>query len=233
MNEMGKKRRELMRMIGVMSGGAAIAGWGSLAAAAKAPVEQEDVSPGEDLMREHGLLNRILLIYEEAVWRLEGHSALKPELLARSAGIIRRFVEDYHERLEEDYLFPRFEEKRLYTDLVSTLRAQHQAGRRLTDEVLRLTKGTALRGGDKRALKELLRAFIRMYRPHEAREDTVLFPAFHKIVSSQEYDLLGDKFEDKENQLFSNEGFEKNVDEVTAIERELGIYDLAQFTPRT
>ncbi|AHF17361.1 hypothetical protein NIASO_06125 [Niabella soli DSM 19437] len=30
-----------------------------------------------------------------------------------------------------------------------------------------------------------------MYRPHEAREDTVLFPAFRKIVSRHEYDSLG------------------------------------------
>ena len=26
-------------------------------------------------------------------------------------------------------------------------------------------------------------AFIRMYRPHEAREDTVLFPALHKVFT--------------------------------------------------
>ena len=42
---------------------------------------------------------------------------------------------------------------------------------------------------------ESLRAFIRMYNPHEAREDTVLFPGFRKIVSGHEYDSLGEDFE--------------------------------------
>lgn len=40
-----------------------------LASAAEAG-EEEEISPAEDLMREHGVLNRILLIYEEAVSRV-------------------------------------------------------------------------------------------------------------------------------------------------------------------
>ena len=36
----------------------------------------------------------------------------------------------------------------------------------------------------------------------------------------------------KEHQLFGEDGFEKMVDRVAAIEKTLGIYDLAQFTPR-
>ena len=68
-------------------------------------------------------------------------------------------------------------------------------------------------------------------RPREAREDTILFPAFRKIVSEHEYDALGEEFEKKENQLFHDDGFEKNVNAVAKLEKELGIYDLAQFTP--
>jgi hemerythrin-like domain-containing protein len=74
--------------------------------------------------------------------------------------------------------------------------------------------------------------FIRMYSPHEAREDTVLFPAFHKIVSSNEYDSLGEDFEKKENDLFGDDGFGKMVDRVANIEKALGTYDLSQFTPK-
>jgi hypothetical protein len=73
---------------------------------------------------------------------------------------------------------------------------------------------------------------VRMYEPHEAREDTVLSPAFRKIVSKHEADALGEDFEKKENQIFHGDGFEKNVDAVAKWEKELGIYDLAQFTPK-
>lgn len=78
-----------------------------------------------------------------------------------------------------------------------------------------------------------IRAFNRMYAPHEAREDTVLFPAFRGIVSGHEYDALGEDFEKKENQLFGQDGFEKMVDKVAGIEKELGIYELSQFTLKT
>ena len=71
-----------------------------------------------------------------------------------------------------------------------------------------------------------------MHRPHEAREDTVLFPALRQIVSKHEFDSLGEDFEKKEHQLFGEDGFEKIVDRVAAIEKELGIDDLSQFTPR-
>lgn len=193
----------------------------------------EEVSPGEDLMREHGLLKRILLIYAEAIRRLEAKEDLPPKAIADSAGIIRAFVEDYHEKLEEDHLFPRFRTAFKLVGLVEVLEAQHKAGRKLTDVTLRLATPQTLKADDdRRTLIASLQQFIRMYNPHEAREDTILFPAFHEIVSQNEYDALGEEFEKKENQLFGAGGFEKNVARVEAIEKTLEIYDLAQFTPK-
>ncbi len=193
----------------------------------------EEVSPGEDLMREHGLLKRILLIYGEAIHRLKTKMDLPPKALADSAGIIRAFVEDYHEKLEEEHLFPRFRKAGKLVDLVDVLEAQHKAGRKLTEVTLRLATPQALKSdGDRRKLIVSLEKFIRMYNPHEAREDTILFPAFHEIVTQIEYDALGEEFEKKENQLFGDGGFEKNVAQVEAIEKTMGIYDLAQFTPK-
>ena len=65
-----------------------------------------------------------------------------------------------------------------------------------------------------------------MYRPHAAREDTVLFPAFHAMLSAKEYDRLGDLFEDKENELFGKNGFKSTVNKVADLEKSLGIYEL-------
>lgn len=195
--------------------------------------EAEEVSPPEDLMREHGVLNRILLIYEEGIRRLESPGGELPvHVLDSAAGIVRTFVEDYHEKLEETQLFPRFERAGTLTELVSTLRAQHDAGRRLTDEVRALLAGAGPADDASRAaLAGTLRSFIRMYRPHEAREDTVLFPAIRSIVSPHEFAALGEDFERQEHELFGEDGFERIVDEVAGLERELGIHDLAQFTP--
>ena len=113
------------------------------------------------------------------------------------------------------------------------LRTQHQAGRRVTDITLRLANLQSLKNDSEREqLINSIQQFIHMYNPHEAREDTVLFPAFRKIVSPHEFDSLGEDFEKKEGELFGEDGFEKVVDKVAGIEKRLGIYDLAQFTPK-
>ena len=193
----------------------------------------EEVTPTEDLMREHGLLNRVLLIYDHHLRLLDAKQDFDPAVLASAADIMKHFVEDYHEKLEEDYLFPRFRKSGKLVDLVDVLLAQHQAGRRVTAQIRQLANpATAKDEGKRRELVTALQSFIRMYRPHEAREDTVLFPAFHGIVSKNEYDALGEDFEKKEDQLFGEEGFFRVLDQVAGLEKKLGIYELAQFTPK-
>jgi len=228
-------RRVFLRS-GIIFSGAALSGAALLRGAEKEKKSEEkeiDVGPPEDLMREHGVLKRVLLIYGEALRRLGARQDFPPEALSDAAKIIRSFVEDYHEKLEEDFLFPRFEKANQLVDLVKVLRTQHQAGRRVTDITLRFANLQSLKSDSERAqLIASMEQFIRMYNPHEAREDTVLFPAFRKIVSPHEFDSLGEDFEKKEDELFGEDGFEKVVDKVAGIEKRLGIYDLAQFTPK-
>jgi hemerythrin-like domain-containing protein len=195
--------------------------------------EQKGVGAAEDLMREHGVLNRILLIFEEGLRRLLAGEDISPEAFHRPALLVRRFVEDYHERLEETFLFPAFEKEGKLAGLVKVLREQHQAGRRMTDVILRSASAEQFRRADAR--KEVAgacRAFVRMYRPHEAREDTVLFPALRRVFTAHQLRELGERFEKEEDKLFGEEGFERTVDQVAAVEKQLGIYDLSQFTPR-
>src|SRR5438045_3706846 len=69
----------------------------------------EGVTAPEDLMKEHGVLNRCLLIYEEGMRRLRAGEEVAPEVFNHTAQLIKTFVEDYHERNEEKYIFPEFE----------------------------------------------------------------------------------------------------------------------------
>ncbi len=194
--------------------------------------KEEMVSPTEDLMREHGLLQRMLLIYDAAIALSDKNEEFDPAYLNRTATIIRDFVEDYHEKLEEDYLFPRLEKANRLTDLTFTLRRQHIGGRTVTDRILALTKnGGFPKGKNLEEVVVLLQAFNSMYRPHEAREDTVLFPVFKEVVSTHEYDALGEDFERIEQEKFGDDGFFVMVDKVAEIEKQIGIYELDQFTP--
>ena len=192
-----------------------------------------DVGPGEDLMREHGVLRRVLLVYREIGHRLEAGTAFDVGALRESATLIRTFVEDYHERQEEDFVFPRFERAKKLVELVRVLRAQHRAGRQLTERIQAAAKQAAISDAAERGrLRADLAAFVRMYEPHAAREDTVLLPALHELVTRSEYDALGEDFERREHVTFGGDGFERAVARVDAVEKTLGIEALAQFTPK-
>lgn len=229
----GSSRRNFIEhsfKITVVSG---IAGMGLLTGCGHKAAEEEEISPPEDLMREHGILNRVLLVYDHFLAMLASNQDIPPQPVMDAAGIIHTFIEAYHEKQEEDFLFPRFEKAGKLTDLVQVLRLQHEQGRIITGQLLALTRQPRITtDNDKLKLHDLLSAFIRMYRPHEAREDTVLFPALRSIVSKHEFDSLGEDFEKREHQLFGEGGFEEFVDKVAGIEQQLGIYDLAQFTPK-
>lgn len=177
-------------------------------------------------MQEHGVLERVLLIYDEAIRRVARNEALDLSLVGRAATIVRRFVEEYHEKQEEQFVFPRLEAARREISLVAVLRLQHERGRQVTDEIIR---HSAAGGGA--GLSPLLESFNRMYRPHAAREDTVLFPAFRQVVGRAGYGELGEQFEEREHQQFGKGGFESFVAQVAEIERALAIDDLTKFTP--
>ncbi|HET8891532.1 MAG TPA: hemerythrin domain-containing protein [Candidatus Angelobacter sp.] len=230
---MKTSRRDFLIGTSTVAGSTLIVPFSTMAAqktpkkvAKKKEEAEEDVSTNEDLMREHGVLNRVLLIYDEAIRRLQAREKFDPAVLTKSAGIIKSFIEDYHEKLEEDHIFPRFEQSGKLIELTTNLRAQHAIGRRVTEGILASAKS-----GDTETLRTLLAAFNRMYRPHEAREDTVLFPALHKVVSKHEYDAMGEQFETIERKTFGGDGFDMAVDQVTELEKQFGIYDIAQFTP--
>jgi len=197
----------------------------------KTEPEEGNVSTNEDLMREHGILKRVLLAYDEIIRRIRARQDFPPQAVTDGATIVRKFVEDYHEKLEEDHLFPRFRKAGKLVDLVNVLYAQHQAGRRVTDRIF-ATAGSLKTDDDRNRLAGDLQAFNRMYAPHEAREDTVLFPELHKIVSPHEYGAMGEQFEGIERKTFGGDGFDIYIDKIAALEKQLGIYDLAQFTPQ-
>jgi hemerythrin-like domain-containing protein len=205
-------RRQVLR-------GAALLPAALSATAARKP--DGKVAPGEDLMREHGVLNRALLVYQ--AW-LE--TPVPPaQVLDGTANLIHRFIEEYHEKIEEDEVFLRLEKAGQLTALTRILRQQHRAGRFLTEQIL-------ASHGDRAKASPPVRAFIRMYRPHEAREDTDVFPAFHRLMGDKEYERVGEKLEEREHQILGQDGFEKAVQQVAALENMIGIGDLSQFTPR-
>jgi hemerythrin-like domain-containing protein len=196
--------------------------------------DEKEVGAVEDLMREHGVIRRAILVYRDMAVKLrEKPASVDPELLRRTATLFRSFGEDYHEKkLEETYIFPAIQKAggpaAAYVDV---LIAQHQRGRELTDFILAKTGKGVIATGDAEPLAGVLNGFELMYAHHAAREDTVVFPAWKDALSAHQLDEIGDLFEEIEHQQFGKDGFEDAVAQIGQIEQALGIADIAQFTP--
>jgi hemerythrin-like domain-containing protein len=233
MDDLGHSRREFLA--GAAGTGAVLLSSVARAAdgAAAKKEKAEDIPPTEDLMREHGVLRRILLVYDEAARRLATDDAAVVGVVASAAGIVRRFVEGYHEKLEEEFVLPKLEKAGKLVELAKVIRLQHTAGRKLTESVLKGTKaGKSASAEQRRAVVADMQSFARMYTAHAAWEDTDLFPVYREQFTEAELDKLGEKFEEQEHKLLGGGGFEGSLKEVGDLEKTLGIHDLAKFTPR-
>jgi hemerythrin-like domain-containing protein len=192
-----------------------------------------EVAATEDLMREHGILRRALLVYSATAVKLRNNSsAVPPDALQKTAKLFKTFGEDYHEKkLEEAYIFPAVKkaggEAANYTDV---LVVQHNRGREITDYIISVTQGAKFGASNAEQLAKSLEAFVLMYRNHAAREDTIIFPAWKQTMTGKQLDEIGDKFEDIEKEQFGGDGFEDAVKQISAIEGILGLADIAQFT---
>lgn len=192
----------------------------------------EDVSATEDLMREHGVLRRTLIVYNELSNRVRNNAGhVDPAALADAAQLFREFGEQYHERtLEEQYIFPEVRRAGGPNErLVEVLLVQHQRGREITDYISKVTRGGPLTAHAD-DLAKVLSAMARMYHAHSAWEDTIIFPAWKKTQSKTRLDELTEKFEEIEHQQFGKDGFDDAVERIARIEEALGVADLDHYT---
>jgi hemerythrin-like domain-containing protein len=190
------------------------------------------VPPGESLMSEHGVLKRVLLIYDAAVQRAGSDPTLAASAIHGGALIIHDFIENFHEALEESFVFPALKTAKQLVSTVDTLLLQHARGRLITEFLLASATTPTLTSLSGRAeVTGAVAAFVRMYEPHEAREDTVVFPAYRALLTPSELNRVGADILAAQKQEFGPDGFEATVGQVARLEQSLGLYDLAQFTP--
>ena len=194
--------------------------------------KEKEVTAAEDLMREHGILRRALIVYSEAAVRLRKNvSDVPPEALQKTAKLFRTFGEDYHEKqLEEAFIFPAIKQEggevAGYPDI---LIVQHNRGREITDYITAVSNSAKI-GANAKDLADALDAFARMYETHAAREDTIVFPAWKEGISDSQYKELSEKFEEIEHQTFGEDGFDDAVKQIAEIESSLKLTDISQFT---
>jgi hemerythrin-like domain-containing protein len=199
----------------------------------KSKTEEKPTGAVEDLMREHGVLRRCILVYRECAGRLRiDPEDLDVSALNDTAKLFRSFGEEYHEKmLEEAHIFPRVRRAVAGAEVsVAILMTQHARGREITDYILSVTAGPHVAPTDAEMLARAFDAFDVMYANHTVREDTIVFPAWKAQLSPVELAEMGNLFETIERAEFGDDGFGEAVKRIAAIEDRLGLKNLAQFT---
>ncbi len=222
---MNKRRRDFLTKAGAVGLGLAAAALPARRAAAEEGYRR--ITPTEELMRHHGVINRLMGIYEECARRLDAGEELPAGTVINAAAVADEFVESFHEALEEQFVYPVFMEASSHRELVATLVRQHAVGRRL------IARTIGMAGRDEPAPEELsgiCTAYARMYRAHAAHEDTVLMAYLRHLVRPAEFDELGAQFRGFARDTLGPGGVDAALGRVNAIEQELGIAELDHFT---
>ena len=228
-------RRDLVRGTGLVAGTALVLGqvaWGE--GRERESTAKTELTPMEDLTCQHAVASRVLMVYEMSAGRTGGVGTSAPPMqaIATAAGMIRSNVEDYHMKLEEEHLFPLMQKSGKMNDLVSTLREQHAAGRRLTDAILQATSAGTGATAHSEAVSRNVLAYLNMIRAHTAYEESMLYPQIRAVLSDRDYDQLQKTLAEAGRKKLGPEGINGLLAKVADLERSVGITSLAQFTPR-
>ncbi|MCL2109179.1 MAG: hypothetical protein FWH20_07535 [Oscillospiraceae bacterium] len=193
-----------------------------------------EISPIELLMREHGVLRRVLLIYAEVGKKLKCERAINYTAVhhaaLQAAEIAKVYVEDFHQELENEHVFPLFREETRFIPVINILLEQHYAATKITADILRILECGVPNCKARPRLLGLMQGYVTMQRHHAAREDTCIFPEVHKLISAEKRGELGAMFAESAEERFGADGFAVITAKLREAEKGLGIYNLGKFT---
>jgi hemerythrin-like domain-containing protein len=218
-------RRWLIGSVGAV--GLAVA----LPAAARDEVKKsvDDVlTPAEILSRNSAVLQRVMLVYENGIRRVTDGEDIDPTVFSQCAEVARDFFHNFHEKAEQELVYPVFKKAGRMVDLVNALSTQQSEGRKLTDRII--DGAPKIHAKEQRdALAGDIKSFIDLYRPHLAREESDIFPTLHHLVTADEYGQMATELLKRETAAFGADGgFEASIKKVAQVEAKIGMHDLAE-----
>ncbi len=187
----------------------------------------------ETLGRQHAVTRRALAVMEKIKNSLNAQMVRSPEIAGGAVAIISEFMINYHQLMEEKYIFPAFASSQKTADLIATLRRQHGAAYRLTEILKPLCADLSKKDQEnRRKAVNMIHLLTRMSLAHESWEDTALLPLLRVVAPGKAYEQLGYTLESAETQFLGPGGIEPTIQKIAGFENSLGIGNLDSFTPR-
>jgi hemerythrin-like domain-containing protein len=190
----------------------------------------EKIPATQELGVEHAMLDRILLAMDKTL--IEAGSSSMRDLGPVNQGchMIKELVDKHHMKIEDEYIYPRFEKGGELSDFTSTLRSQHDDMRDMVARMADLSKTGAVRDpSEMDELKRVFDKFHKMVMAHAAWEETVLFPVMEGTWSADELKNLKEKQEEHEKKLLGKDATKKIYGMLADLESSTGISGVGDF----
>ena len=189
----------------------------------------EKMSPTEELCVEHAQLTRIMLAIDHTLQAAgkSPKSSLRP--VNQACAMIKQLVDEHHMKIEEGYIYPKFEDTEL-GDFVKVLKNQHIEARKMVAKMTNMSKGGR---PDMDELRSTFTDFKDMITAHAAYEESCLFPAMEGTWSDDQLADLREKQEEDEKRLLGNDATEKTFNMLKDLETSCGIEGINDFTRRS
>lgn len=170
----------------------------------------------KDFMFEHSILDRILLIFEGII---KNHNKIIDcKYLKVLILILKIFIENHHEKMEELYVFPSMKSDN-NKKLVKILIEEHKLSRILTSKILKYCDNNDVYNKNIEFIKSLLQKFIDMYRYHESHENLEIYPEFEKNITKKEYVKINSLVEKNEKLILGKIKIKNIIQIIIKIEK--------------
>ena len=175
--------------------------------------QHEIVSPLDQLVADHDVIQRALVLLEDVAECLE-HEQVAPENTRKwLVKFFSEFVDKYHHHKEEHGLFPLLELAGIPREggPVGIMLREHEQGR----EFIRAMAQTSEEGQQSaRHIKE----YISFLQAHIEKENRVLFPLANEILDDHQKQELGAIFETVKQQTLGDQRYRELLTELETME---------------
>lgn len=193
----------------------------------------QNISPTEQLSREHAILMRLLIAIENVLVKASANVGTDLMPINRAASMINDVVCGHHMRFEESYVYPRVRESGNLVDFVNLLQDQHNEARDAVRRIMDLTRtgrvDDVVQMGE---LVALCKAADFMFRAHIAWEESVLFTALYDLAPTTYFEDLQHKMLGEERSMFGSKGLQQLYEDLADVERAAGTEHPSMFTTR-
>src|SRR5512136_43627 len=143
------------------------------------------MKPTEDLMNEHRVIERMLVIVQRAADRLEDGQAVEADVFTGAVDFFKNFADRCHHGKEEKLLFEKLIERGMSRTEgpIAVMLREHDLGRAYVREIGELSS-KGFDAGSKAGLIENGRAYAKLLHQHIQKEDRVLYPTANRILTA-------------------------------------------------